>query len=127
MFESKLLWGMIVSLLGGWLAVWLLERWLRLYTGEKSELQQRARVPGWITGFIERGVFTLFIAYEVLFVGALIVAWLGSKLASNWNRPAGNTDESWIAFAFAALNLGLVSIAFAVIGGRIACSKPLWW
>jgi hypothetical protein len=126
MLESKLLLGLLVSVVGGFIVVFPLEWFLRLYIGEKSEYKPRARVPGWFTGIIERGVFTFLIAYEVEDVGTLMAGWLAMKLASNWNRP-GSMDERSIAFAFAALLAGLVSMAFAALGGRIAVGAPWWW
>jgi hypothetical protein len=71
-------------------------------------------------------VFTFLIAYEVEDIGTLMAGWLALKLASNWNRPE-RTGKDTAAFAFTALLAGLVSMAFAALGGRIAIGAPLWW
>ena len=126
LLEYKLLVGLLVSAVGGSIVVWALVSYLRHHTGEKWE-EPRVRVPAWLTGVIERGVFTLLIAYQVDDIGTLMAGWLALKLASNWNRPE-RTGEEAAAYAFSALLAGLVSLAFAALGGRIALGdKPLWW
>ena len=123
LFEYKLLVGLLVSVGGGYVVVGLLVKCLRYFTGDKP---RRASVPAAITGLIERAVFTLLIAYEVEDIGTLMAGWLALKLASNWNRPE-RTGKDTAAFAFTALLAGLVSMAVAALGGRIALRAPLWW
>ena len=125
--ENKLLLGLVVSVFVGGLVMLLLEFLLRIFTGPKWYYEERLGVPGWLTGFIERGVFTFLVAYGLEDVGTLMAGWLALKLASNWNRPEMK-GEGASAFALAALLLGLVSMALAMLGGQVALNKkPLWW
>ena len=43
-------------------------------------------VPSWLTGTIERLFFTTAVAFELSGVATAMMAWMGVKLAANWNR-----------------------------------------
>lgn len=121
----RLLSGLAVSLLLGaavvQIVLWLVRRILGV--GAKELLPQKAKVkgvPGWLTGVIERLFFTLLIAANVQGVPTAMMAWIGLKLATNWNHPRWKDEPAqWTVFAFTALLAGLVSMLFAYIGGWI--------
>lgn len=71
-----------------------------------------------ITGLVERTFFTLVIAFDVSGGAIAMIAWLGAKMAVNWNRLSG---ESAVArgFSMTALQTGMVSLFFALVGGLI--------
>lgn len=116
--------GLFVALGGGYLAVEVTLRALYRYQGLTAKPMRAAneprRVPPWLTGVIERGFFTVLVAYDVSGAATAMMAWMGLKLATNWNR-VGNTQspELWSAWAFSALIGGIVSLLFAVLGGFI--------
>src|ERR1700744_1590585 len=54
--------------------------------GPKPDVDWR-RVRPWITGYIERFFFTLLVAYSANGFPTAMIAWLGLKIATNWNHP----------------------------------------
>jgi hypothetical protein len=80
-----------------------------------------------LTGFIERSFFVVLVAFQVEEAATAMIAWLGVKLAANWQReaPKGHSLEARIDYTFAALLAGLLSMLFALIGGLIAVGK-IW-
>jgi len=74
-------------------------------------------IPPWLTGVIERLFFTVVVAFNVPGAVVAMIAWLGVKMATDWNRPPATPP----AGAMSALLGGLVSMLFAVAGGLI-CS-----
>jgi hypothetical protein len=115
--------GIAVSVLGGAVTVsaflWALRKWTGIRSGEPL-IDQTHNVPGWLTGCVERGVFTVLVAYDLSGLATAMVGWLAIKLAANWNNPARQNDPKIRAYAFSALLAGLLSMLFAVIGGMIA-------
>lgn len=93
--------------------------------GEKPE-SAVPRVPSWLTGAVERFFFTLLVAYDVSGTGPAMVGWLALKFATNWNHPDWAKYPQARPFAFSALLAGLLSMLFALLGGRMARGKPLW-
>jgi hypothetical protein len=83
------------------------------------------RVPAWLTGAVERFVFCVFVGLDVSGAGTAMMAWLGLKLATNWNHVEMTSEPSARTFAFSALVAGLVSMLFAVLGGYVA-RGDLW-
>jgi len=69
-----------------------------------------------LTGLLERFFFTLVIAFNIGGGAVAMFAWLGAKMAVNWNRQSKN-DAVSRAYAMTALQAGLVSLLFALIGG----------
>lgn len=78
-------------------------------------------VPGWITGLVERTFFTIAVAFGGPFAIVAMIAWLGAKMATDWNRPQAERQDP--AGAFTTLLGGLVSMFFALVGGLI-CRGP---
>lgn len=83
------------------------------------------RVPPWLTGFVERFVFTVLVGLEVAGAATAMIGWLGIKLAANWNRKDMENVAQSRPFSFTALLAGLVSLMFAALGGAVASGK-LW-
>ena len=59
---------------------------------ESPTLKDSVGVPGWLTGGIERLVLTILVGFDAgrsttASMTTAMLAWLGLKLASNWNRP----------------------------------------
>jgi hypothetical protein len=91
-------------------------------------------IPSWLTGLVERLVFTLAIGptnlAEVPVTPIAMVGWLGLKLALDWTRPVEvegrkpTADEvGWRASgSVLALLTGLISMAFAFGGGLLSRS-----
>jgi hypothetical protein len=52
-----------------------------------------------------------------------MVAWLGVKLATNWNHPDWKDKPDTRTYAFSALLGGLVSMLFAFIGGLVCAGR----
>jgi hypothetical protein len=83
------------------------------------------RVPPWLTGVVERFVFTVFVGLGVAGATTAMMGWLAIKLATNWNRKDMESLASARPFSFSALLAGLISMMFAALGGMIA-SGDLW-
>jgi hypothetical protein len=78
-------------------------------------------VPASITGMVERLFFTVLVAMDASGVPTAMVAWIGVKMAANWNRPGRGDSSEVRVWAISALLAGLISMLFAYIGGWI-CS-----
>jgi hypothetical protein len=71
-----------------------------------------------VTGLIERTFFTLVIAFNVSGGAVAMIGWLGAKMAVKWNRQPGESPINR-AFSMTALQAGIVSLLFALVGGLI--------
>lgn len=83
-------------------------------------------LPGWIIGTAERLMAFLIIAsgFEVRDAGTIFLAWIGAKLAANWQRrDADKVDEeqsriirgrTLIALMASALSLGVAVLSGAL-------------
>ena len=109
--------GLFVSLVLGELAVWLFLKALRRGWGAKPGSGRR--IPGWLTGSIERLFFTVPIGANTSGVPAAMIAWLALKLAMNWNRAGVPDAPAWKAYAMSAALAGVLSMLFAAWGGFI--------
>lgn len=98
-----------------------------LELGEKPKPKGKSikRAPPWLTGAVERMVFTVLVAEGVGGAATAMMGWLALKLATNWNRDDWKNDPKARPFAFTALLAGLLSMLFAALGGLVASSK-LW-
>lgn len=117
--------GLAISLLVGHFAVDYFLRELRkhMQLGDKPALPEPLkRVPSWLTGALERLFFTLLVAFNVSGTPTAMVGWLALKLATNWNRPDLEDKVQARSFAFSGLIAGLLSMLFALVGGRICAS-----
>ena len=115
--------GLAVSVIAGGIFTWLFLKGLRWQFDVPSN--QPKGIPSWLTGVVERIFFTVIIGLGVQDVPTTMIAWLGVKLAANWNHPDWQDKPNARTFAFAALLAGLVSMLFAFIGGLI-CAGKLW-
>ena len=120
--------GLTVSLPVGHLAAYYFRNWRRSYLkkiiGEKIPISQpeeqilKRDILPIITGLLERIFFTLLVAFDISGTGVAMMAWLGAKMAANWNRQSNN-DHIVRVFSVTALQSGLVSLLFALLGGLI--------
>ena len=86
-------------------------------------------MPPAVTGVIERIFFTLLVGYEVGGAGVAMIAWLGAKMASNWNVRSSVVVREALSdpdaarrvrvWAFSSLVSGLISMLFALFGGLV--------
>jgi len=114
--------GLAVSLILGGLVTPLFLYVLRRSIGLSYNPRSTPEVPGWLTGSMERFFFTIMVAFDVSGTSTAMIAWIGIKLATNWNRML---DINLHGYAFSALLAGLLSMFFALLGGLI-CSGKLW-
>lgn len=126
---ADLLLGHAVALIGGGIGTPLALNVIRKQQGitEAPELPKGAPrpVPGWLTGLIERLLFTWLVALSVSGTAVAMIAWLSIKLAAGWNRPEGEMSVAiWRGKASSALLAGVVSMLFALAGG-ILCQGTL--
>jgi hypothetical protein len=93
-------------------------------------------VPPWIVGVFERMMaYLLFFFFESWGdCSALLAAWIGLKLASNWQRrpltgrPITPEQEREIRIqSLVALMAGIISVAIGAGAGALARSKPEAW
>lgn len=132
-FVGIVLIALIAGHVGAGAFLWVLRDWWQKI--EKEDLDPDSRpVPVWVTGGIERAIFSLPIAYlpnpqNVSLIGAGMIAWLALKMATNWNRIWAEEDEvkrtRRTRGALAALLAGVVSLSFAVWGG-LSARGVLW-
>lgn len=117
--------GLGFSLIVGHFAVAFFLSQLRQYMGlgEKPRTTESFKgVPPMLTGGLERVFFTFLVAFNVSGTPAAMVGWLALKLATHWNHPDYRDTSEARAFAFSGLVAGLLSMLFALLGGRIcAC------
>jgi len=127
--EARWVTGLFFSLFVGYLFIEpILDLLLFTSKTDKRPNNSGARVHPALTGFIERFFFTIVVGLVGLkFHGILsgMMAWLGLKLAANWNRPepANNSNSEDKSMkntrSLVALLAGLISMLFALIGGLI--------
>lgn len=122
--------GLVFSLFIGhyaasWVRSWLyssckLKEWNRPRKGEGP-----ARVKAWQTGFLERSFFTIVVGLKYPGVLGAMMAWLGLKLGANWAHSILKGKKLVTSYALVALLTGLVSMLFALIGGRFCAGELL--
>lgn len=118
--------GLAFSLVLGQFATWAFLATIRRASGLGSKPGSEnlpKRLAPWLTGTVERLVFTIFVAaYPSAALGPM-VGWLALKLATNWNHPHWKEDPQIRTWAMSALLAGLVSMLFAFVGGQIAAGR----
>ncbi len=92
-------------------------------------------VPLWLFGVGERFFFTLAVAFNISGTSVAMIAWLGLKLAANWNRPGREATQEELGpqesvlqvvrWSLSATIAGLLSMTFALLGGLI-CNSTIW-
>lgn len=70
------------------------------------------------TGLLERLFFTILIGAGLPDAGVAMIAWLAAKMGLNWGKYGYNSRVGK-AIAMTALESGVVSLLFAMIGGLI--------
>jgi hypothetical protein len=116
--------GLLIALVGGffgaWAFDWIVRSAIRLPDKPSPEI---ARIPPWLTGFVERLLFFLLIVTlspSLASAPAWMLGWLGLKLGANWNRYKADTVPDVSTRALLALLTGAISLAFAFAGGIFA-------
>lgn len=116
--------GVLTALVGGGLASWLFIAITSKLIGLREKPNKDSpRISGWVTGFVERSFFLILIVLGVSGVPESMMGWLALKLASNWHRYDPDKLPSARTRSLLALIAGLISLAFAYIGGAIICGK----
>jgi hypothetical protein len=120
--------GAITSLGVGALACFLFDKFARAWLDAPEPDTPRLRVPGWLTGTIERIFFTTLVAFDISGYPTAMIGWLVAKMAVTWTgrgtpktdaeADANRADDYRISNLITLLN-GLVSMTFALIGGLI--------
>jgi hypothetical protein len=127
MLQSNLVHGLLFSMVLGAIVVWLF--WLAV--GWWSDLPLKKDLErstgNLLTGSVERGFFTLVVAYKVGDPVAAMMAWIAIKLAANWGHYSQAKDPKIRKHAFRAILTGMVSMLLALIGGRIASGERILW
>ena len=126
--------GLIFSLGFGHVGTVLFLKYLRSYMklGVKPGTQSdHKEIPPWLMGTCERFIFTMAVAFGLSGTVVGMMAWLGLKMATYWNRPGFAPDKEEeqfkrIRFALSAALAGLISMTFALIGGLI-CNGEIPW
>lgn len=122
--------GLMISVILGGILTWIFLTLLRVHTNlgkDPQDIADTSRpVPPWLTGVVERAFFTTILGLNVSGVPTAMIAWIGLKMVTNWNREGAHPAPSdfvkqtrWIRGAFTALLAGLVSMLFAALGGVI--------
>jgi hypothetical protein len=121
---NDLLYGLLFSVGLGAIVVWLF--WLAVgwFSGLPLKKDLKRSTSNLLTGSVERGFFTVVVAYEVGDPVAGMMAWIAIKLAANWGHYSRAEDPKINKHAFRAILSGMVSMLFALIGGRIASGAP---
>jgi len=117
--------GFLLATVVGGVATHLFLSTLRKNIAPTQATLDRPRVPGWITGIVERSFFFLLIAFNISGVPTAMVGWIAIKLATNWNRPLSikEKEPSAKALAISAALAGIVSMTFALLGGLVSTGQ----
>ena len=70
----------------------------------------------WMVGFVERGLFTLIIAFDISGGAVAMMSWVLVKMVTNWNKFQ-KPELIYRGWAICSLMGSLVSMFFALIGG----------
>ena len=125
-----LLFAVVIGGLVAWPLWWVLGKLGRLDYKPCWTVPQdyKSGFPPCVAGVIERLVFTLLVAAQFGDVIGAMMLWLGLKLAAAWKPRFAARGVRLMKLqigAFRALLVGLVSLLFAAIGGKIALGA--WW
>lgn len=97
-----------------------LRAWERIpeVISEKNHLKSHL---DWFMGFVERFIFSVFVAVSVKVAIVSMGGWLALKLATSWHKRK-DEDRPFIqllirSLALSALLVGVISLCFATVGG----------
>jgi ABC-type Fe3+ transport system permease subunit len=80
-------------------------------------------LPAGIVGCFERILAFVLVLFDVPSAGTLLAAWIGAKLAANWQRyPSNETNEfgrEYRVQTFVALIAGVVSVGLGCLVGLV--------
>lgn len=99
---------------------WLVKRHIGLGTKPNPHIP---RIPPKLTGIIERLIFFVILVaapQDLATVAGLMIAWLGLKVAANWQRYDPKDVPAAGTHTLLALLTGVVSLAFAGLGAYVA-------
>lgn len=105
---------------------WPMEEFVaRLRGASRVKKPSPPRVPPEVTGIVERYLAFSVVALDLDSAGTILVAWMGAKLAANWQRQAmrkgsESYNRTMITHTMIALISGTISIALGALGGLIA-------
>jgi hypothetical protein len=91
----------------------------------KEEEEREIQVPPWLTGVFERymTVALVVVGLDSASLGAVVLAWMGAKLAANWQRRVATDstldDEKVRARTIVALMTGVLSLGIGIIAGAL--------
>ena len=124
--------GLAATLSVGHLVVYFFTKYLDWLTGtdkdeppnvDQSAIPHVGRIPPAFMGLFERSLaFSLFFL-GVENAGALLAAWIGAKLATNWSRATKPDDANMDRFVRTrsqiALLAGVVSVTIGAVGAKL--------
>jgi hypothetical protein len=133
-----LVFGLFVSIVIGYLIVdWFyMTQWRRLTTAWRGEEglwdkigpNDRRAISPMTLGVVERTVFTIAFAIYPSSTLTAMGLWLGLKMATHWNKArqgiTPSQQQRTNSYAMLGLLTGLVSLAFAALGGLL--TRLMW-
>jgi hypothetical protein len=124
--------GLVLSCVLGHFIVEEFLKWLSTHLGLPADRSvpgdAAKRTPAWVTGGLERFFFTIAVAVNIAGVLPAMIAWLGVKLAANW-QSRQDTGAQRKNYHFSALMGGFLSMLIAFLSGLLirllSCSGTL--
>jgi hypothetical protein len=113
-----------VSVLNGHFIVGEFRRRLSIHLGLREDRNfpepTAKKTPAWITGYLERFLFTVAVAANMAGVLPAMITWLVVKLAANWQLREDIPEQRKKAnYKFSALLAGLLSMIIALVSGLL--------
>jgi hypothetical protein len=113
-----------VSVLNGHFIVGEFLRRLSIHLGLRKDRNfpepTAKKTPAWITGYLERFLFTVAVAANMAGVLPAMITWLVVKLAANWQLREDIPEQRKKAnYKFSALLAGLLSMIIALVSGLL--------
>ena len=98
--------GLLFSLIGGHFATNAFLKVLRFWmvSAEQPQRPLLKEVPPWLTGIVERPLFTILVGASFEGFPTAMMAWLALKMATNWNHLAGAISMIFAFMGGAARN-----------------------
>lgn len=98
------------------------------------------RVPGWLTGLVERTFFMLVVAYNLSGAVPGMMAWIALKMAANWNTSQAQLDDErdkpsnreilnrrFTALITSAFAMSIAALGGLIGSGQIPVTNGLFW